>query len=181
MLPLRDAAALTGHADDMAEVGSSAGPVPDPTLGWRLEAVRELYPVDRRTPELAQGQSWEVIGCDVVSSAPELARATLNTARVHHDDAAGGRLVYGGHTIGLALSQAVRALPDVVTVLSWQSCDHLGPVREGDTLSSRVEVEEVQAQATGRAVRLRSLVHARSGPDDSPRPVLDWRFRALLQ
>jgi acyl dehydratase len=182
MLPLRDGAAVTGWTDDMAAVGRTAGPVPDPTEGWHLDAVRALYPPDLRTTGLAPGQSWEVVGGDVVSSAPELARATLNTARVHHDDGASGagRLVYGGHTVGLALSQAVRALPDLVTVLSWQSCDHLGPVREGDTITSRVEVESVEPAVSGRHVRLRSLVQARGGPDGEPRPVLDWRFTALL-
>src|SRR5690606_11310680 len=76
-----------------------------------------------------------VTGGDVVTSAPELARLTLNIAKVHHDAAASGqgRLVYGGHTIGLALHQAVRALPELVTVVAWHGCDHTGPVREGDT------------------------------------------------
>ena len=46
---------------------------------------------------------------DVVSSAPELARLSLNIAATHHDSRVGGqRLVYGGHTIGLALAQASR-------------------------------------------------------------------------
>ena len=51
----------------------------------------------------------------MVSSAPELARLTLNIAMVHHDAAAsaGGRLVYGGHTIGIAAAQATRALPNL--------------------------------------------------------------------
>ncbi len=49
------------------------------------------------------------------------------------------RLVYGGHTIGLALAQATRLLPNLVTVLGWQSCDHTGPVHEGDTLYSELQ------------------------------------------
>ena len=65
---------------------------------------------------------------DVVSSAPELARLSLNIAATHHDErVAGQRLVYGGHTIGLAPAQATRALPNLVTVVSWDSCDHTGP------------------------------------------------------
>jgi acyl dehydratase len=182
MLPLRDAAAVTGSADDMAAVGSAQAPAADPTAGWRLDAARVRYPADPRSPEPRAGAVWEVVGGDVVSSAPALARLTLNVARVHTDDAASGsgRLVYGGHTIGLALSQAARAFPDLLTVLSWQSCDHLGPVREGDTLTSRVEVGAVRPSGQGRAVELRSLVDARSGPADDPRPVLDWRFSALF-
>ncbi|HEX4254527.1 MAG TPA: acyl dehydratase, partial [Streptosporangiaceae bacterium] len=112
----------------------------------------------------------------VVSSAPELARLTLNVAQVHHDAAAAGgtRLVYGGHTIGLALTQAVRALPALVTVLGWHSCDHLAPVHEGDTLHSTVEVETLAPRATGYVAELRSRVF--SGPEQ----VLDWRFVAVL-
>ena len=44
-----------------------------------------------------------------------------------------GRLVYGGHTIGLALAQLTRTMPNILTVADWHSCDHLGSVREGDT------------------------------------------------
>ena len=82
---------------------------------------------------------------DVVSSAPELARLTLNIAATHHDSRVGGqRLVYGGHTIGLALAQATRLLPNLVTVLGWESCDHTGPVHEGDTLYSELHVESAE-------------------------------------
>jgi len=54
---------------------------------------------------------------------------------------AGGQLVNGGHTIRLAMLEVTRALPNLVTILSWHSCDHLGPVREGDTLRSSIELE----------------------------------------
>ena len=88
---------------------------------------------------------------DVVTSAPELARLTLNIAATHHDWRAGGqRLVYGGHTIGLALAQTTRLLPDLVTVLGWESCDHTGPVHEGDTLYSELHVEGAVPLPDGR-------------------------------
>ena len=115
-----------------------------------------------------------------MSSAPELARLTLNVAAVHHDAlAAGGdRLVYGGHTIALALSQAARALPALVTVVGWHGCDHLGPVREGDTLRSTLTVEQVDYLPEGGGlVHLRSLVRADGEPD---RTVLDWRYVAVV-
>ena len=102
-------------------------------------------------------------GGDVVSSAPELARLTLNMAMAHHDaQAAGGqRLVYGGHTVGLALAQAARSLPSLVTVAAWHGCDHLGPVHEGDTLRSTISVEQVDSlPAGGGLVHLRSRVRA---------------------
>jgi acyl dehydratase len=103
---------------------------------------------------------------------------------VHHDSRPGGRrLVYGGHTIGLALSQAVRLLPNLAGVLNWTSCDHTGPVFEGDTLYSDLHVLAAESRAEGGTVlRLRSVVYAVSedgGAGSSDRPVLDWRFSAL--
>jgi acyl dehydratase len=113
---------------------------------------------------------------DVVSSAPELARLTLNIAATHHDSRVSGqRLVYGGHTIGLALAQASRLLPNLVTVLGWQSCDHTGPVHEGDTLYSELHVESAADNVLG----LRSLVYAAGSAGEADRQVLDWRFTAL--
>jgi len=107
---------------------------------------------------------------------------------VHHDDHAHGagqgagpsRLVYGGHTIGLALHQAVRALPDMLTVVGWHGCDHLAPVREGDTLTSTVTVERTEPLAAGGGLaHLRSRVTARRDAAE-PSEVLDWRFVAAL-
>ena len=116
---------------------------------------------------------------DVVSNAPELARLTLNIAAIHHDSRMQGkRLVYGGHTIGLALAQACRLLPNLATVLAWDSCGHTGPVHEGDTLYSEVRVEAADPLPDGGGIlRLRSLVTA--ADVDGDRPVLDWRFSAL--
>lgn len=118
---------------------------------------------------------------DVVSSAPELARLSLNIAATHHDSRVGGqRLVYGGHTIGLALAQASRLLPNLATVLGWQSCDHTGPVHEGDTLYSDLHVEAADplTDDRGGVLTLRSVVYA-AAPDGEDRQVLDWRFTAL--
>jgi len=183
MLPVRDREVQTGHRDDLAAVGAPADVSAAASLAaaWDLDAYRADLP-QRRGPDVAAGDLLEVVGGDLVSSAPELARLTLNTARTHHDDAAGpaGRLVYGGHTIGIAFAQAVRAVPELLTVVAWHGCDHLGPVREGDTLLSTVEVEDVQPLPEGRLVHLRSRVAARSAPGETPTPVLDWRFVALL-
>ncbi len=181
MLPLRDPAALTGHADDLAVPGQHA-PAADPEVlvgGWRLDEFgrRSGGP---RPADLKAGQSWQVSGGDVVTSGPELARLTLNIAAVHHDAAAAGgqRLVYGGHAIGLALAQAARSLPSMVTVAGWESCDHLGPVHEGDTLRSTISVEQVDyLPGGGGLVRLRSVVRTDGA---APADVLDWRYAAIL-
>ena len=38
-------------------------------------------------------------------------------------------------------AHVTRALPNLVTVAAWRSCDHLAPVFEGDVLHSTIEVE----------------------------------------
>ncbi len=182
MLPLRDRERQTGHADDLTTIGRPAEVSAELISGWRLDWFAEQAP-GPRLAELAAGQSWAVPGGDVVSSAPELARLTLNLAMVHHDtQAAGGqRLVYGGHAIALALAQAARALPSLVTVAAWHSCDHLGSVHEGDTLRSTISVERIDPlPAGGGLVHLRSQVRAEALADPAPREVLDWRYVAVL-
>jgi acyl dehydratase len=178
MLPLRDQERRTGHGDDLAAIGAapSEEALVSLTSGWDLGA----FPAPAGGIALEEGTEIEVDGGDVVSSAPELARLTLNVAKVHHDAEAGGdrRLVYGGHTIAVALAQVCRAIPGVVTVAGWDGCDHVGPVHEGDTLRSRVVVGPVRTQPQGgRLVDLRSLVTADGAAE---RAVLDWRFTAVL-
>ncbi len=180
MLPLSSPEVDTGHDDDLSELGTTAAEAPDPVAGWDLGAFHR--PASEPAASWSAGTSVQVSGGDVVSSAPELARLTLNVARVHHDAAAGGgrRLVYGGHTIGIACAQATRAFPSMVTVLDWKGCDHTGPVFEGDTLRSVLTVEGAAPRPDGGTrVDLRSEVTAEA-IDGEPRPVLDWRFTALM-
>ena len=176
MLPLSPGAGETGHDDDLSAVGADLPQAPDPAGHFDGAAFRARVPGPHFDPALAGAVLHST--ADVVSSAPELARLSLNIAATHHDSRVGGqRLVYGGHTIGLALAQASRLLPNLVAVLSWESCDHTGPVHEGDTLFSELHVETAEPLADGGILRLRSLVHAAGDPD---RAVLDWRFTALM-
>lgn len=175
MLPLRGSGA-TGHRDDLDLVGAGGATVVRPD--WSATAWRSSVSPSRL---LEVGDVIEVVGGDVVSSAPELARLTTNVAAVHHDRVAagGGRLVYGGHTIGLALAQVTRAIPDVATVLAWDSCDHTGPVHEGDTLRSTIAVLGAGEGRDGwRTLDLRSQVSADA--EQGARAVLDWRFTVLV-
>ena len=145
---------------------------------WNGDAFRQRVTGPHFDPGLAGSVLHS--GADVVSSAPELARLTLNIAGVHHDSRLGGRrLVYGGHTIGLALAQAGKLLPNIATVLGWQSCDHIAPVYEGDTLYSELHIESAEQTDHGGVLGLRSLVYAFTDDPDEPRQVLDWRFTAL--
>lgn len=127
---------------------------------------------------LTAGDRWTVEGGDVVSSAPELARLTLNIATAHHDrtvNASGRRLVYGGHTIAVAAAQLTRLLPDLVTIAGWHGCDHLAPVFEQDLLRTTVEIE----RRDGALAHLRCRVEAERA-DGELVDVLDWRPVAVV-
>jgi acyl dehydratase len=141
--------------DDLSAIGVDAvSPAAHPTAHWDGEVFRTKVP----GPHFEAGIAGSVLHStgDVVSSAPELARLTLNIAAAHHDSRVGGRrLVYGGHTIGLALAQASRLLPNLATVLGWESCDHTGPVHEGDTLYSELHVESAEQTDHGGVLGLR--------------------------
>lgn len=173
MLPVRGGP--TGRVDDLEAIGADLPPVcvADLIPEWD----RDAYGRAGAAGALPEAGSRLVVATgDVVSNAPELARLTLNVAAAHHDRfaAAGQRLVYGGHTIAVAASQACRALPDLATVLAWESCDHVGPVHEGDTLTTEVTVEQVAAVGDWQVADLRAEVTA-----DGERAVLDWRFTTL--
>ncbi|KZS61677.1 MAG: MaoC family dehydratase [Mycobacterium pseudokansasii] len=165
--------------DDLSTIGADVtGPAVDPTAHWDAEAFRNRVPGPHFDAAIAGSVLHST--ADLVSSAPELARLTLNIAATHHDSRVGGRrLVYGGHTIGLAFAQACRLLPNLVAVLGWQHCDHTGPVREGDTLYSALHVESAEPTGNGGVLGLRSQVYAVSDAAEPDRQVLDWRFTAL--
>lgn len=114
---------------------------------------------------------------DTVSSAREFARLTQNRAAAHRDARAGiegRRLVYGGHTIGLAQASLARVLPELLTVLAWRSCDHLAPVFEDDLLTFSTRVD-------GRAENLLDVtVTATAVRDDGDVAVLRWRPVVLI-
>ena len=149
---------------------------------WRLDALRS-EPLGPLFDDLHAGRSWALEAGETVTSAPELARLSLNLAMTHTDATAGThgqRLVYGGHVIGIAAAHLTRVLPDLATILSWRSCDHLGPTFEGDLLRSHITLEELERLADGGLIGARILVSAQAPEDDDPRPVLDWRLTALM-
>lgn len=183
MLPLSTGDAPAGPKQDLDAIGGepTASDVSAVVRDWRFDRFRERVSGPHFT-DLRVGQTWEITGPDLVSGAPELARLTGNLATVHHDAATAGgrRLVYGGHTIGLALQQVTRALPAVMTVVRWHQCDHLAPVHEGDTLTSRVSIEDLTPlPVEGGLAELRVVVNA-STPGAGDNAVLDWRCSAVF-
>lgn len=183
LLPTRDGLdADPGAADDLDAVGAPvdvSSLVPD---GWALEPMREsaLGPLAR---DISAGDAWEVEAGETVTSAPELARLSLNLAMAHTDGTAsshGRKLVYGGHVIGIAAAHVTRVLPDLATILAWHSCDHLGPTFGGDVLHTSVAIEQVEPLPDGGLVTIRARVSAMAGRGEEPREVLDWRLVGLL-
>ena len=139
-----------------------------PEAAWTSSAGRLTAPA-----------TWVVDGGDSVTAATELARLSLNIARAHTDPGShhsGKRLVYGGHTIGIAAAQLCKTLPNLVTIIGWHHCNHLGPVFEGDVLRSTVHLEGTEPlPGGGGLVTLRVEVTAQRA-DGSLDAVLDWRL-----
>jgi len=90
--------------------------------------------------------------------------------------------VYGGHTISVAAAHTARALPGLATIVAWRSCDHPGPVFEGDVLSTELTLDAAEPldAADARLVDLRAAVSAHRDGEEGPVPVLDWRFIGVI-
>jgi acyl dehydratase len=183
MLPMGNPARAPDHDDDLDAIGSLDGPVTfdEAVAGWDLDAFRATVSIQRPSAE-APGTTWVVESGETVTAAPELARLTLNVARTHTDPQAaahGRRLVYGGHTIGVAAAHATRVLPSLVYIVAWHECHHTAPVFEGDVLHSAIQLERVDPRPSGGAlVHLRVVVTADRVSETGE--VLDWRFVGVV-
>jgi acyl dehydratase len=188
MIPCRDPNAATGASDsfdaipaelDLKQV-EAAVPVE-----WSLDEFRRVIPGEH-FEELTEGSQYHVEARDSVTSAPELARLTLNMAKAHTDAAYspyGKRLVYGGYTISMASAQILRGLPNLVTLLAWRSCDHTEPVFEGDVLRTDFTIDAKHTlPGGGGLVDLHAVVHATRGDQalGADASVLDWRVIGLM-
>ncbi len=186
MIPCRLDSTQTGHADDLDRVGSPvsgddlAAAVP---RGWRLEHT--LAWRGPRATELEAGQAFAIESRDTVTSAPELVRMTLNMAMAHTDarlSYLGERLVYGGHTISMACAQIGRALPNLLSIIAWERCDHLAPVVENDRLRTTFTIADVHhldaEDGGGALLRIEAECFAARGNPEQESRVLDWRFWA---
>jgi acyl dehydratase len=177
LLPVHDASE-DPEGDDLARVGEpvdAAGLIP---AGWDLEPLREsrLGPL---FADLREGEDYVIEAAETVTAAPELARMSLNLAHAHTDAGAsshGERLVYGGHVIGIAAAHVTRALPDLATILAWESCEHLGPAFEGDRLRTQMRVTGLRAPGLVH-LEVRTSATSRGEPD---RDVLQWRLVGLM-
>ncbi|MFM8518009.1 MAG: MaoC/PaaZ C-terminal domain-containing protein [Nevskiaceae bacterium] len=187
MIPCRDPAARTGHADDLDAVGHAVdrealqAAVP---RHWNLRDTAAWS--GRFARDCAPPQRFEIEARDTVTLAPELVRVSLNMAMAHTDARAsylGERLVYGGHTIFMAFAQVTRALPNLLGIVAWESCDHTGPVLENDRLRTRFELTEaivLPAEQGGHLLRIEAECFAARGAvateSESETRVLEWKF-----
>lgn len=186
MIPCRDASADTGRNDsfdwipERLDDAQLTGAIPQ---GWKLSAMaaeRYLVPA----PPLAAGDRVVIGPQDTVTCAPELVRITGNIAFTHTDASRsylGKRLVYGGHTISITLAQIGRALPNMLTLIGWQGCEHTAPVLEEDIIRTEFSVTSATpAAAGGKLYELHALTYAKravTGQDGyQESAVLDWRL-----
>jgi len=180
MLPISDLDASQPHADDLSRFPADlpADALHATLEGLDLDAYRAAV-AGAHFSDLGAPATWVVDGGDSVTAATELARLSLNIAKAHTDPGShhsGRRLVYGGHTIGIAAAQLCKALPNLVTIIGWHHCNHLAPVFEGDVLRSVVHLEEAEAlPGGGGLVTLRIEVSAQRA-DGALDAVLDWRL-----
>ena len=191
MIPCRDPNANTGHADSLD--------VAPPQIN--IENVKSAVPKDwnyrqfkkeisgEHFDQISESVTYEIESRDTVTSAPELARLTLNMAAIHFDSRSSvyhKRLIFGGHTIAMAGAQLSRALPNIVTLMAWRRCDHVAPVFEGDILQSKVNItKKYPLEDIGGLVDLQIDVCAERGesnPDAGQKDikVLDWEVIALM-
>lgn len=187
MLPCRDPHAATGHADAFdaipAELDMDAVSAAVPR-SWHLDMFRARLPGEHFADVVA-GTTYVVEGRDTVTCAPEVARMTLNVAGAHTDAAASAyerRLVYGGHTISIASAQITRALPNLLTLLAWRSCDHTAPVFEEDVLRTEFTItDRTPLEPEGGLVDLHARVWAERGhAPHAEELVLEWHVIGLM-
>ena len=184
MIPCRDATADTGRNDsfdwipERLEQAQLDAAIP---RGWQVTAMApERYKVP--APALAVNDKVVIGSQDTVTCAPELVRITGNIAFTHTDASRsylGKRLVYGGHTISITLAQITRALPNMITLIGWQGCEHTAPVLEEDIIRTEFSVTSATPVASGgKLYELHALTYAKraakEGYEESA--VLDWRL-----
>lgn len=172
-LVLRHSDAPTGHHDELGgtpdelDMAPFVEAAPDDWDLTPLGAPQDWPPGETRSDPLR----------DTVTDAPALVRLTQNLAPPHRDASlgqGGKRLVYGGHTVGLAQAGLVRLFPTAATVVGWHLCDHTGPVFEDDVVDVSATLDAAHPVVNGRLLAFTVIVQAERGGAD-PVQVLDWR------
>ena len=187
MIPCRDPNASQGPRDDLDRVGESVDPQHLESvspLHWDFAATRPWRGL--RASDLHPGQSFVIESRDTITCAPELVRMSLNMAMAHTDarlSYLSERLVYGGHVIFMAFAQITRALPNLATLLAWESCNHTAPVVENDRIRTEFAVTDIVPFVTRdgsvSALRIAAQAYSSRGSPEQESKVLEWAFWAL--
>jgi 2-methylfumaryl-CoA hydratase len=175
LLPFRDPGATPGFDDDL---GPASTPLDLATYAEHAPDGWDLHWLPERDASWSIGEVRTDPLRDTVTGAPALVRLTQNLAAAHRDarlGQRGRRLVYGGHTIGLAQASLVRLLPSAATVVGWHSCDHVAPVFEDDLLAVSATLDATHELGHGRLLAFTVLVDAERDGLDAPARVLDWK------
>jgi 2-methylfumaryl-CoA hydratase len=185
MIQCRDDNAATGHQDNLDALGrldaaATQGILETAAANWAN--IDTAHWQGRRAADCAIGDRFRIEARDTVTGAPELVRLTLNMAMAHTDarlSYLSERLVYGGHVISIAHAQLTRALPNIVAMLGWESCDHTAPTVENDRIRSEVTLLEMRPEGKRAVLKLKVESYAARGEPESETKVLDWVFWAL--
>ncbi len=190
MIPCRDPDQVTPHQDDLSQIGTpvtAAAALNAIPHDWQLADTNQWLGL--RAHELKPPQNFVIEARDTVTCAPELVRLSLNMAMAHTDSRLsylGERLVFGGHTIFTCFAQITRALPNLLTVVAWENCDHVAPVLENDRLRTTFTITEVRPVPPhagtglnrGALLRIEAQCFAARGAPEEETAVLDWKFWA---
>ncbi len=185
MIPCRDNDVESPHADVLDALGRTdrvSESLALTTAAHNWSQTDTLHWQGLRSREQNVGDLYRVTARDTVTSAPELVRLTLNMAMAHLDaklSYLGERLVYGGHVISIAHSQMTRALPNIIAMLGWESCDHTAPTVENDRVRSEISVLEKHPHPAGALLKLKLESFAARGMPETESKVLDWVFWVL--
>jgi acyl dehydratase len=145
---------------------------------WKLEGFRTTL---RAAAPVVAGAWFRIDERDTVTRSPDFVRMTLSRAAPQTDTALSYmdlRPAYGGHPISLAFAQITRALPDLVTIVAWDSCGHTQPILENDRFRTDVTVLDRTELRSGALLSLHAKSYVSRVQESDETAVLDWKFSA---
>ena len=138
------------------------------------ERFEEWVKASGQFPHIAR-----LVGSGVDPDAPETRDERFQFGLDCLLDGLGVRLASHGRPGASPAPDAFPALPNLLTMLGWESCDHTAPVTEGDMLRSEITVLEVEPVAVAAILKLQVRTFATHERESaSEELVLDWIFWA---
>jgi acyl dehydratase len=168
------------ETDGLQDIGASSNKLEQiATLPpWRLDAFRTTL---RAAAPVVAGAWFRIDERDTVTRAPDFVRMHLSRATPQTDTTLSYmdlRPAYGGHPISMAFAQITRALPDLVTIVAWESCGHTQPILENDRFRTDVTVLDRTELRSGALLSLHAKSYVSRVQEPEETAVLDWKFSA---